>query len=77
MRNYSEKEIEKGRSFVFHAPEYETVHDYDNDKALVVGKRFICDDLDAVTNDFDADPAFEVQCYLDNHLTAVQISIRP
>lgn len=44
----AEKEVEKGRSFVFRAPEYETESEDDDDKALVLastGKRFTCDEL--------------------------------
>lgn len=42
------KEIEKGRRFVFRAPEYETDSEDDDDKALVVsdtGKHFTCDEI--------------------------------
>lgn len=44
----SENEVERGRAFVLHAPEYEmedTQSEDEHDKALVAGKRFNCDDL--------------------------------
>ncbi|XP_045816319.1 mRNA export factor GLE1-like [Trifolium pratense] len=73
------KEIEKGRSFVFCAPEYETESedDDDDDKALVsasTGKRFNYDELylSDSDDDSDVDPAFEVQPYLMNKVGEVE-----
>lgn len=70
------KEIEKGRAFVFCAPEYETESEDDDDKALVVastGKRFNYDELyPSDSDDSDVDPAFEVQPYLMNKVGEVE-----
>ncbi|WJX33576.1 hypothetical protein P8452_21769 [Trifolium repens] len=70
------KEIEKGRTFVFCAPEYETESEDDDDKALVVastGKRFNYDELyPSDSDDSDVDPAFEVQPYLMNKVGEVE-----
>lgn len=73
---FSGKEIEKGRRFVFRAPEYETDSEDDDDKALVVsdtGKHFTCDEIYlSDSDDSDVDSALEVQPYLMNKVGEVE-----
>lgn len=70
------KEIEKGRRFVFRAPEYETDSEDDDDKALVVsdtGKHFTCDEIYlSDSDDSDVESALEVQPYLMNKVGEVE-----
>ncbi|XP_004502381.1 mRNA export factor GLE1 [Cicer arietinum] len=75
----AEKEVEKGRSFVFRAPEYETESEDDDDKALVLastGKRFTCDELYLSDSDdsdnSDVNPTFELQPYLMDKVGEVE-----
>ncbi|XP_054805414.1 mRNA export factor GLE1 isoform X2 [Prosopis cineraria] len=65
---YSGNEIERGRPFMLHAPEYEmedTETEDEQDETIEAGKRFGCNEIYLSDSDSsDIVPAFEVQGYL-------------
>ncbi|KAK4265356.1 hypothetical protein QN277_026418 [Acacia crassicarpa] len=73
---YSGHEIERGRPFMLHAPEYEmedSESEDEQDETIEAGKRFGCNELYLSDSDSsDIVPAFEEQGYLMNEVGEVE-----